>query len=153
MNCRGRKCRPSGFGRSGTKNNIPGFGRGSRMVNDRQGLYRSRSGVFLGVCRGIAEYFDFPVGLVRALTVVFAIFTGFWPILGLYLLAALVMKLEPVVPIENEYEEEFYESFAQSRSGAISRLKRKFENLDRRIRRMEDVVTSKEYDWDRRFRG
>ena len=27
--------------------------------NSRTGLYRSRNGVILGVCRGIAEYFDF----------------------------------------------------------------------------------------------
>ena len=63
------------------------------------------------------------------------------------------MKPEPVLPLGDESEREFYESYASSRSGAAQRLKRKFENIDRRIRRMEDVVTSRDYDWRRRFSG
>jgi phage shock protein C len=36
---------------------------------------------------------------------------------------------------------------------ATQRLKRMFDNLDRRIRRMEDTVTARDYDWDRRLNG
>jgi phage shock protein C len=32
------------------------------------------------------------------------------------------------------------------------RVKRRFEGLDRRVRRLEDHVTSREYDFDRRLR-
>jgi phage shock protein C len=120
---------------------------------DRRPLYRSRHGYILGVCRGLAEYWNLSVFWTRVLAVVMMPITGFWPVVGLYILTALVMKPEPVVPIETEEEGEFYNSFASSRSMAIHRLKRTFDNLDRRIQRIEDIVTSREYDWNRRMNG
>ena len=47
---------------------------------------------------------------------------------------------------------EFYDSYASSRSMAIHRLKRTFESLDRRIRRMESIVTSGDFNWDERLK-
>jgi phage shock protein C len=117
------------------------------------GLYRSRRGAILGVCRGVAEYFDFSVFWTRAIALVFLIFTGFWPILGLYFLAALLMKPEPPMPIKTEEEEEFYDSYVHSRRGAVDRLKRRYDNLELRIQKMEGSVTGKEFDWERRLNG
>ena len=117
----------------------------------RGGLYRSRDGIFLGVCRGIGEYFDFSVFWTRVIVLVLLFFTGFWPITALYFVAALLMKPEPVVPIQSNDQQEFYDSYIYSRKGAIDRLKRRYDNLERRIRRMEHTVTSKEFDWDRRL--
>ena len=122
-----------------------------RSINPDRGLYRSRQGVILGVCRGIADYFDFSVIWIRIIAVFLLIMTGIWPMAGLYFIAALIMKPEPVIPLSSDDEREFYDSYTHSRHHAVSRLKRRFERLERRIRRMEDVVTSKEYDWDRRF--
>ncbi len=116
-----------------------------------KGLYRSRDGAILGVCRGVAAYFDFSVFWVRAITVLIFFFSGFWPLTGIYILAALLMKPEPVLPIETEEEEEFYDSYVHSRKGAISRMKRKYDSLDRSIQRVEDRVTSREFDWERRL--
>lgn len=116
-----------------------------------KGIYRARDGVFLGVCKGIADYFDFSVFLVRMAFVVFFIFSGFWPVIGVYLVAAFFMKPVPVVPLESEEEQDFYDSYVASPRGATQRLRRKFDELDRRIRRMEDQVTTKDYDWQRRF--
>lgn len=130
------------------------FGDQTRCAQDKlasRGLYRSRNGRLLGVCRGLSEYFDFPVFWVRTLTVLLVLFTGLWPGVALYFIAALLMKLEPVVPVGNESEREFYDAYASSRSGALSRIREKFERLDRRLRRMEDVVTSKDYSWEKRF--
>ncbi len=126
----------------------------SRMMDgtEGRGLYRSRSGRILGVCRGLADYFDAPVFWVRAIAVAALIFTGFWPVTGIYLIAALLMKKEPVVPFKSEDDAEFYNSFASSRTMAVNRLKRMYENLDRRTRRMEEAVTDREFDWDRRLR-
>jgi phage shock protein C len=115
------------------------------------GLYRSRDGVLLGVCRGIAEYFDLSVFWVRAITVVVFLFSGFWPIMGLYFLAALLMKPEPVLRIETDDQQEFYDSYVSSRKGAIDRVKRRYDSLERRIQRMEDAVTNREFDWERRL--
>lgn len=117
----------------------------------RAGLYRSRRGVILGVCRGIGEALDISVFWTRAVIVIALLISGFWPVTGLYFLAALLMKPEPVVPIENEAHQEFYDSYVHSRHSAVERLKRRYERLDHRIRRMEDAVTAREFDWDRRI--
>lgn len=119
---------------------------------DRQGgIYRARDGVFLGVCKGISEYFDFSLFWIRMGMVIFFIFSGFWPVIGVYLVAAFFMKPEPVKPIHSEEEREFYDSYVHSPKSAAHRLKKKFRDLDRRICRMEDEVTAREYDWERRF--
>ncbi len=115
------------------------------------GLYRSRDGMILGVCKGIADYLDFSLFWTRMLAGLFFIFSVFLPVGGLYLLAALVMKPEPVVPFGSTGEREFYDAYVNSRGLALHRLKRTFDNLDRRIRRMEDVVTNREYDWEQRL--
>ena len=117
----------------------------------RGGLYRSRNGIILGVCRGIAEYFDFSVFWVRAIVVIVLFVSGFWPIMALYFIAALLMKPEPVIPIQTEEEQEFYDSYTHSSKGAVDRLKRRYDKLERRIQRMEHTVTAREFDWDHRL--
>jgi len=117
----------------------------------RGGIYRSRNGVIFGVCRGLAEHFDFSVFWVRAIAVIFLLVTGFWLAIGLYLIATLLMKPAPVIPIKTEAEQEFYDSYSNSRHLAARRIKRRYENLERRIRRMEHIVTTREFDWDERL--
>lgn len=117
----------------------------------RNGIYRSRNGAIFGVCRGLAEHFDFSVFWARAIAVIFLFVSGFWPAIGLYLIATLLMKPAPVIPLETEDEQEFYDSYANSRHLAAHRLKRRYENLERRIRRMEDIVTKREFDWDEKL--
>ncbi|TVR01252.1 MAG: envelope stress response membrane protein PspC [Desulfovibrionales bacterium] len=118
----------------------------------RQRLYRSRSGMILGVCKGLAQHFDVSLFWTRIIVVLLMIFTGFWPVVGLYLLAGFLLKPEPVLPLHNAEESDFYQAYTRSRNEGLSRIKSKFDRLDKRIRRLEDVVTSKEYDWDRRFK-
>jgi len=115
------------------------------------GLYRSRNGIILGVCRGIAEYFDFNIFWVRAIAVLLLFFSGFWPIMGLYFIAALMMKPEPAIPIRTDEEQEFYNSYIFSRKGATDRIRRRYENLERRIQRLEHSVTAREFDWEHRL--
>jgi phage shock protein C len=103
------------------------------------------------VCKGIAEYLDVSVFWTRAIVVVATIFTGLWPIPVLYVVAAFLMKPEPVLPLETESDREFYNSYTSSRTMALHRLKRTFDSLDRRLRRMESIVTAREYDWERRL--
>lgn len=117
----------------------------------RRGLYRSRRGLLLGVCRGLADYFGVSVFWLRALLSLAILFTGLWPGLALYVLAALLMKPEPVLDAESATEREFYDSYVGSRPLALHRLKDQFERLERRIRRMEHVVTSRDFSWRRRF--
>ncbi len=122
-----------------------------RNGRGRRNLYRSRDGKVFGVCKGLAEYFEVKVKWVRVIAIGAMLFTGFWPTVAVYLVAAYLMKPEPVVPINDEMEEEFYSSYTTSRVMALQRLKRKFDNLDRRIQRMESFVTTPEFSWQQRF--
>ncbi|MCB2226829.1 MAG: envelope stress response membrane protein PspC [Desulfarculaceae bacterium] len=119
----------------------------------RRGLYRSRHGALLGVCRGLSEYFDFSVTWVRIITVVAFIFTGLWPVGVLYLILALVMKPAPALPPQYEDETEEHHSYADSKKAALGRMKQTYDNLERRMRHLEDVVTSRDFDWDRKVRN
>ncbi len=114
-------------------------------------LYRSRKGRFLGVCRGVADYLDFPVFWIRLIVVGMMFFSGFWPVVAFYFVAALLMKPEPVMPVFDPDDAEFYSSLTSSRAMALERLRRTYEQMDRRLQRMEGMVTSREYDWERRL--
>jgi phage shock protein C len=119
----------------------------------KRGLYRSRNGVILGVCRGLADYFDFSVFWIRAIAVIIFIFTGFWPLIGIYLLAALLMKSDPAKRTGIGVRRKSGGRCSYAGNDVSERLKRKWKYLEKRIRKMEDDVTSREYDWHRRFHG
>jgi phage shock protein C len=119
--------------------------------NENKQLYRARDGAIFGVCKGLAKYLDFPLFWLRVITVVATILTGAWPIVLAYVIAAVVIKPEPIIPFETEDDQEFYNSYVSSRAMALRRLKRTFDSLDRRIRRMEDIVTQRDYDWESRL--
>ena len=119
----------------------------------KRGLYRSRDGIIFGVCRGVADYFDFSAFWIRAILIVAIILTGFWPVIGIYLLAALLMKSEPGATGKNEFKTTSRCSYSRNRHETSQRLKRKWRHLEKRIRRMEDKVTSREFDWNSRFYG
>lgn len=114
-------------------------------------LYRSRKGWVLGVCRGLADYTEIPVGWMRLLFIVVSVFAFPLPLIA-YVIAAIFMKPAPSEPMRNDEDEAFYNTYRDSPSLAMSRLRRKFDQLDRRARRLEDVVTDRQYDWDERLR-
>jgi phage shock protein C len=117
----------------------------------RKGLYRSRDGIILGVCRGVADYFDFSAFWIRAILIVVFIFTGFWPVIGIYILAAILMKSEPGLAGEKESKRKYHCRYGRARRETSERIKRKWRHLEKRLRRMEDKVTSREFDWNNRF--
>jgi phage shock protein C len=116
-----------------------------------RGLYRSRRGILLGVCRGVAEYVDLSVFWVRVIAVIALFATGLWPLSGVYLVAALLMKPEPAIPFESEREREFYTTHAGRRLEAVRAARTAFERLERRLCRMEDIVTGPAYRWRERL--
>jgi phage shock protein C len=93
----------------------------------------------------------FPFFWARIIVVILLLVSGFWPVTGLYFLAALIMKPAPVIRINSNDAHDFYDSYVHSRPRAVDRLKRRYDNIEQRIRRMEDAVTSRDYDWERRF--
>ena len=116
------------------------------IITSTNGIYRSRQGILMGVCRGLAQHFNFSVFWTRMIVFIFFLITGFWPVGVIYIVAGLMLNLEPVMPLENETDQEFYQSYTTSKTSAIQRIKRKFDNIDRRIQRMEHTVTSREFD-------
>ena len=124
-------------------------GRWEGLFNGR--LYRSRHGVILGVCRGLAEYFDFSVFWIRAAAVILLFITGFWPITAIYFIAAFLMKPAPAIPVQTHEEQAFYDSYVRSKKASADDLKRRYDSLMRRIQRLEHTVTSKEFDWDEKL--
>lgn len=68
-------------------------------------LFRSRKDTFLsGVCGGIADYFNFDVSLVRIGWVIATLATGGLGLIA-YIIAAVVVPLEPTGGIEDMYTE------------------------------------------------
>lgn len=64
-------------------------------------LYRSRTDTFLsGVCGGIADYFNFDVSLVRIAWVIATLATGGLGLIA-YIIAAVVVPLEPIGGVED----------------------------------------------------
>lgn len=121
------------------------------LDQQRPGPYRSRHGMIFGVCRGLAEHFGLSAAGLRVAFVIITLFTSVGPMVIAYLLAAMLMRVEPVIPPGNDAETEFYNSYTASRSMAILRLKRTFDQLERRVQRLETTVTSRDYDWDQRL--
>lgn len=119
--------------------------------NGRRTLYRSRSGAIAGVLQGLANYYEVPVGWLRLGAILGTIFSA--GILGpiLYVIAVVLIKPEPAVAFENLSDQEFYDSYTSSRTLAIDRLKRTYDSLDRRIRRIESIVTSSDFQWDQKM--
>ena len=111
----------------------------------RRKLYRSRDGLALGVCRGLADYLGLPRWVVRAFVIVLFVSTGFTAAI-LYFAAAFFVPLAP--------ETSEAEDIDTGRLGrAATDVSRRFKDLDARLSRLESHVTSREYDFDRRLRG
>ena len=101
----------------------------------------------------MANYSDICVTWIRVAGIAALFLTGFWPLFVLYIVAAIFLKPAPVVEIKTDEDWNFYHAYVSDRKMALSRLKRRCEALDKRTRRVENVVTKREYDWDRRFQS
>ena len=110
--------------------------------------YRSRRGLALGVCRGLAEYFGIPVFWMRLAALAALIFSGFWPVGLLYQAAALLMKTEP-----GPYAPEYRECWLDMHHRAAKACRRTADSLDARIRRLEENGRDDLREWDERLRN
>ena len=103
---------------------------------DRTGPYRSRRGIIFGVCRGLAEYFNVSVFWTRVLVLIAFVFTGFWPLGVVYLVAALLMKKAP------RYACSVPPRRPPRHTG---------EDLDERLHNLRTGMDARERDWDARL--
>ena len=115
-------------------------------------LYRSRHGMFFGVCLGISDYFSLPVFWIRVLMVLFFFISGFFPLVFIYILAGLIMKKEPAGPDHSWCDgHDYYESGKNDMYS--ENLKERLTHLKKKIRDMESNMSYREYRWNRKFNG
>lgn len=73
-----------------------------------RGFYRDRENAWLfGVCAGIADRFNFRVGVVRLIAFL-SLLLFFWPAVILYLAATMLIREKPLVYSGRESEYEFW---------------------------------------------
>ena len=150
----------------------------TKLENFRRRLYRSSNGKLLGVFSGIAESLGYGVCKTRWIgAILLVILAGEFGAKGLwvtvmvggffYMLIALLMQ--PPRPAgsrdpRDDQEEDLippplaarrWSSFGSEPPQAsrvdLAQLDRQLESLNRRIQRMETIVTDRQYDWDRRM--
>lgn len=129
---------------------MPGAGPRGGFPHDR--VYRdTERGWIAGVCAGIADYLGvepLPVRLAAALCLVFF----FVPVLVAYAVFALVLKPKPAALFASADEEAFWRTVRTGPGEVLHGLRGRFRTLDRRVGRMETLVTSDEFDLRRGFR-
>lgn len=126
-------------------------GRGFTAQLKTYGPFRANDGIIFGVAKGLADYFGWPVNLVRLIIVLATIFLFFWPTIILYLAAALLMSPAPADPLDTQEDRDIWLRTQLDPGGAMEQLAKRAGSLEKRLRRLEDYVTSKEYSWTRRM--
>ncbi len=121
----------------------------SRQRNNPHRLYRNRDDAMLaGVCSGLAEYFGFNRRGVRLVVVISALF--FLPFVVLsYLVLAIILPARPQGEPMSDEQADFWRDVSNRPSDVFSNVRHRFRDLDRRLQRMEAVVTSREFEIDR----
>ncbi|NLZ68232.1 MAG: PspC domain-containing protein [Spirochaetales bacterium] len=63
----------------------------------RSKLMRVPHGVIFGICEGLARRLDIPVSIVRIITIILFVSTGFFPTGLVYCLLALLLPVGPSI--------------------------------------------------------
>ena len=115
-------------------------------------LYRdTERGWIAGVCAGIADYMGvepLPVRLAAILCLIFF----FVPALVGYIAFAIVLKRRPVAGFDSAEQEALWRGLRNEPAGVLHGLGPRLRGLDGRLRRMETLVTSDEFELRRGFR-
>ena len=120
-------------------------------------LYRSKNGEILGVCKGIAEWRDYPVDTIRLIVVLIAIFTAIAPCLIIYFILGLVLPVNPYDEDTRSYDRGYRDGRRDSRErkGKTYYYNPEPEDFVKEEARAESDEEyerrKKESDWDNRF--
>ncbi len=118
------------------------------MTPRRQFYLNKEKAKLAGVCAGVADYFDWNVTHIRIAWVIAAVI---WPpvmIIG-YILAAWLAESKP----QAESLASATDTSPASTSRRLADAKVRFERLENRLRTLESVVTSREFQMDRELKG
>src|SRR6185312_1607065 len=109
-----------------------------------------------GVCAGLAEYFDWDVKLVR---IAYVVATCFWPpvMIVAYIVMAWLLDPKPALAYASRaYESGYDRAWSPDPTAPRRRfadVKDRFDRLEVRLRALEGVVTSREFQIDRELRA
>ena len=116
-------------------------------------LYRNaRDGWIRGVCAGLGDYFGVHVAWFRW-GFVFGLFFFFLPTAIGYAIACFVLPEAPDHLYDNEEEAHFWRGVRTDPDRTFSGLRHRFRELDKRLRGLETVVTSREFRLRREIDG
>ena len=110
---------------------------------------RSPRGCILGVATGLAEWRGLPINLTRLLVLLLAISTSFFPVMIIYLIVALLLPEQR----RDDIIRDNYNSYNYYREREDSELKRRYENLKRKVEGMESDIFDREKEWDAHFKA
>lgn len=116
-------------------------------------LYKDpKNGRVMGVCAGIADYFDVRPGIVRMLTILGCVFGMFPPIIFGYFILGFMLDSKPTEIYEKPEEEAFWKKARTKPDYTRVDLTRRFEDIEKRTRDMEAYMTSKAFKLSRELR-
>jgi phage shock protein C len=115
------------------------------------GPFRSKNGLLFGVLRGIAEHYHISPFTLRLVFLIVSVFLVFWPMVIIYALAVLIMPLEPKFQLTKEADIELLLLGQADPAALVERLNDRFDGLEKKARRLEDIVTSKAYRANKQF--
>ncbi len=115
---------------------------------------RSPRGCVLGVATGLAEWRGLPINLTRLLVLLVMVSTAFFPALIVYLLIALLLPEQTSEDvIRDNYHNSDHSSNYSSRQKEDDDLKKRYENLKRKVEGMENDLFDREKEWDAHFKA
>lgn len=110
-------------------------------------------GWIAGVCKGVADYFEWKVQLVRLVVALLALFTAFWPVFLVYCFFWYVMdngdlsggpKPKWSDAPRPSGSPAGTTSSSNAPSATMSDIKDRFARLDARLRRLEEAALNKD---------
>jgi phage shock protein C len=121
-------------------------------TDSRIRLYRDPArGVLAGVCAGIAQYFGVERIVVR-LAFVLALVFFFVPAALAYVILAFALPVRPPALFTSGEEEAFWRGVATAPDDTLHHMRRRFGDIEARLRSMESAVASPDFDLHRKFR-
>ena len=115
-------------------------------------LYRSKNGEIMGVCKGIAEWRDYPVDTIRLIFIVIAIVTAIAPCLVIYFILGLLLPVNPYE--EGDGSRSYKEARKEKRGKTYYYTPEPEDYVSSEAKAESDEEyerRKKESDWDNRF--
>lgn len=116
-------------------------------------LYKNpNEGRFMGVCAGVADYFDIRPGIIRLLTIISFFMTGAFPTLVVYVLLGFVLEEKPEEIINDPEEDKFWQKARTKPAYTKVEMQSRYDDIEKRTRNLEAYLTSKQFKLNRELR-